>query len=58
MGNNYFFLVLQVETLLSSFLKDFGISEEQFMKACSSSVENHQANEVHRVIKIKIKISI
>ena len=40
---------LQVETLLASFLKDVGISEEQFMTACKDGSGSPQFNGMHRV---------
>lgn len=40
---------LKVETLLASFLKDVGISEEQFMTACKDGSGSPQLNGMHRV---------
>jgi len=38
-----------VETLLASFLKDVGISEEQFMTACKDGSGSPQFNGMNRV---------
>lgn len=37
-----------VETLLSSFLKDVGISEEQFMTACKAGCQSPQFSSINR----------
>ena len=42
-------LFLKVETLLASFLKDVGISEEQFMTACKDGSGSPQFNGMNRV---------
>ena len=44
-----FCLFFQVETLLSSFLKDVGISEEQFMTACKAGCQSPQFSSINRV---------
>ena len=41
--------MLQVETLLASFLKDVGISEEQFMTACKDGSGSPQFHGINRV---------
>ena len=43
------FFLSQVETLLASFLKDVGISEEQFMMACKDGSGSPQFNGINRV---------
>ena len=43
------FYFLKVETLLASFLKDVGISEEQFMTACKDGSGSPQFNGMNRV---------
>ena len=40
-----------MDTLLSSFIKDVGISEEQFMKACQEGRSSPQFNSINRVSK-------
>ena len=41
--------LFKVETLLSSFLKDVGISEEQFMNACKEGSGSPQFSGMNRV---------
>ena len=43
------FFFLKVETLLASFLKDVGISAEQFMTACKNGSGSPQFNGMNRV---------
>ena len=46
---DYRIFFLKVETLLASFLKDVGISEEQFMTACKNGSGSPQFNGMNRV---------
>ena len=47
------FFFLKVETLLASFLKDVGISEEQFMTACKTGSGSPQFNGMKRVGEVR-----